>query len=374
MNTTELRAIVGNIDPALYAELEGRGVTDLLITHHRPIEYSTDEGKTWQPYGDEDEELFTPRNLRDLRDNPHEAALIRFTSRGGGTIVSLELSNGERATGASGCHVEDNFCKRTGRELALRRALDRATGVGRTDPADEGRLPEPMKLMDTDEFVEFGYLQELNRSFLHPLGLALVVGSGLVGIWDCREDIEGIVFGDGVLDADKAARVTAEWEARRSNRETVLGFMVQPVAVGWDRDEERPPPQHHGGPPAPRQARIVQIEGESFLEYPGSMADLAEADVVISGSGRLLKNRWGVEGLQAPADYLLMAEKLPGRCENRRVTPEVNREERPFASTPPPLAYESLEDTEADIHVEEDLGWAWRVSEWLADRWGRIRG
>lgn len=30
-----------------------------------------------------------------------------------------------------------------------------------------------MKYLGVDEFREIGYLQELNRTFLHPLGLAL---------------------------------------------------------------------------------------------------------------------------------------------------------------------------------------------------------
>ena len=32
-----------------------------------------------------------------------------------------------------------------------------------------------MLKLDLGEFVEFGYLQEVNRTFLHPLGLALAV-------------------------------------------------------------------------------------------------------------------------------------------------------------------------------------------------------
>jgi hypothetical protein len=51
------------------------------------------------------------------------------------------------------------------------------------------------------EFRELGFLQELNRQFLHPLGLALEVrvdsdGNETLGdIWDFRTDPTGIFYG-----------------------------------------------------------------------------------------------------------------------------------------------------------------------------------
>ena len=60
-----------------------------------------------------------------------------------------------------------------------------------------------MKRIDIDEFRARGYLQEANRLFFHPLGLALEVivdeGDGSVklgGIWDLRDEPEGIVFNE----------------------------------------------------------------------------------------------------------------------------------------------------------------------------------
>ena len=61
----------------------------------------------------------------------------------------------------------------------------------------------PKKMMDIEEFINEGYLQELNRRFLHPLGLALEASYdhknehqpwSLSGVWDCRENPEGIKF------------------------------------------------------------------------------------------------------------------------------------------------------------------------------------
>jgi hypothetical protein len=59
------------------------------------------------------------------------------------------------------------------------------------------------KRMTPKEFRELGYLQELNRQFLHPLGLALEMvidtdtGAEAFGqVWDYRDDPEGIVFAE----------------------------------------------------------------------------------------------------------------------------------------------------------------------------------
>jgi hypothetical protein len=118
-----------------------------------------------------------------------------------------------------------------------------------------------VKRMDVRQFREFGYLQELNRQFLHPLGLALEVvverckcadgtieegPSGatytvtcpnclgtqrverLGGVWDYRDDPEGIIYSDPP-DAAKAERVAQTLAARDPARREKLGYVVQPV-------------------------------------------------------------------------------------------------------------------------------------------------
>jgi hypothetical protein len=56
------------------------------------------------------------------------------------------------------------------------------------------------KYINPKEFRENGYLQELNRRFLHPLGLALAIKKAennteyIIGVIDCREDEEGFIF------------------------------------------------------------------------------------------------------------------------------------------------------------------------------------
>ena len=61
-------------------------------------------------------------------------------------------------------------------------------------------MEDHIKRIDIKEFREAGYLQEANRQFFHPLGLALEVvlnedgTETLGGVWDYRDDPEGIVF------------------------------------------------------------------------------------------------------------------------------------------------------------------------------------
>lgn len=93
-----------------------------------------------------------------------------------------------------------------------------------------------VKRMDIAEFRRLGYLQEVNRQFFHPLGLALEVveveedGSmRLGGIWDCRDDPEGMIFEERSLDLVKARYVETEQRRFAAARETRLGYIVQPV-------------------------------------------------------------------------------------------------------------------------------------------------
>lgn len=89
--------------------------------------------------------------------------------------------------------------------------------------------------MSVAEFRAAGYLQEVNRRFLHPLGLALEVivdddGTELFGqVWDGRDDPEGWAFGPEMIDADKAQRIEAELQAKAEYRRRSLGYVIQPA-------------------------------------------------------------------------------------------------------------------------------------------------
>jgi hypothetical protein len=91
---------------------------------------------------------------------------------------------------------------------------------------------EAIKYLDGKTFREDGYLQEANRIFFHPLGLALELDleAGTLRVWDYRDDPEGIVFSPGDDLAEKAGRVMEIRKARMPARMKALGYWRQPAA------------------------------------------------------------------------------------------------------------------------------------------------
>lgn len=98
--------------------------------------------------------------------------------------------------------------------------------------SDIKRLEDPAQLL-----LDTGLLFDINRNILHPLGLALEVTTeedgkpGFIsGIWDYREDEEGMrfspeAFKDGL---DKYERfMSEEGKAKIAKRQEVLGYIVQ---------------------------------------------------------------------------------------------------------------------------------------------------
>ena len=100
---------------------------------------------------------------------------------------------------------------------------------------------EDIKKIDIKEFREGGYLQELNRRFLHPLGLALEVISEdgkekLGGIWDYRDDDEGIHYDIENSDQERKDKILRNFNKiektmglRKAARVDKLGFFIEPV-------------------------------------------------------------------------------------------------------------------------------------------------
>lgn len=90
--------------------------------------------------------------------------------------------------------------------------------------------------MTVKEFRELGYLQEVNRCFLHPLGLALEVvidddgEETFGGVWDYRDDPEGMRYGDHMISGTKAARIEQERRQKAAARVEALGYEVQPAS------------------------------------------------------------------------------------------------------------------------------------------------
>jgi len=92
-----------------------------------------------------------------------------------------------------------------------------------------------MDRINIKEFREEGFLQEANRLFFHPLGLALEViidedGNEKLGeLWDYRTDPEGILFQEGVINIEKALNIQKLKESKRASRFKLLGGYIQQV-------------------------------------------------------------------------------------------------------------------------------------------------
>lgn len=96
-----------------------------------------------------------------------------------------------------------------------------------------------IKKMEVVQFWSQGYLQEVNRQFLHPLGLALEIVTDEEGnvsfgkVWDCREDLEGMTFLPETISSEEFIRKTKlielEWGYKSRVRKEALGYVIQPI-------------------------------------------------------------------------------------------------------------------------------------------------
>jgi hypothetical protein len=95
--------------------------------------------------------------------------------------------------------------------------------------------PAEPKEISQQDFESQGYLQEINRQFLHPLGIFLTYENGNPKLFDYRGDPDGVFFSDDYVMGEealrKAALVIAEREKRRPQREKILnGRVVQQLS------------------------------------------------------------------------------------------------------------------------------------------------
>ena len=95
-------------------------------------------------------------------------------------------------------------------------------------------MTEPAARMDLNEFRDQGYLQEVNRKFFHPLGLAMFAefddGGNVtaLGVYDGRDDPEGWRFEHLDL-LPHAINIAAQETERSHARINALGYWIQPV-------------------------------------------------------------------------------------------------------------------------------------------------
>jgi hypothetical protein len=95
-------------------------------------------------------------------------------------------------------------------------------------------MEKKVRKINLKEFREFGFLQEVNRLFFHPLGMALemiIEDNGLYklgGIWDYRDDPEGCIFSE-ITDEEreKMKRVKEFIDNKHKERKERLGYIIQ---------------------------------------------------------------------------------------------------------------------------------------------------
>jgi hypothetical protein len=82
---------------------------------------------------------------------------------------------------------------------------------------------QEINYLDLNEFRNGGFLQEANRKFFHPLGLALSViveedgtVTGLGPVWDYRDEEEGMFYGPDMINPEKIEKIE---ELRKSKVE-----------------------------------------------------------------------------------------------------------------------------------------------------------
>ena len=96
-------------------------------------------------------------------------------------------------------------------------------------------MSDDIKRIDIKEFRESGLLAELNRAFLHPLGLALEIiveddgTEKLGGIWDYRDDPEGILYDKDHFPTEKCKNAQKIMKQKHEQRIKTLGFIYQDV-------------------------------------------------------------------------------------------------------------------------------------------------
>ena len=87
--------------------------------------------------------------------------------------------------------------------------------------------------MDIKEFRDMGLLAEVNRTFFHPLGLALEIvieddgTEKLGGIWDYRDDPEGVLYSSKHFPTEKIKNAQAFINQKYEERMKNVGFVFQ---------------------------------------------------------------------------------------------------------------------------------------------------
>ncbi len=94
-----------------------------------------------------------------------------------------------------------------------------------------------IKNMDIKEFRTTGFLQELNRRFLHPIGMTLTVeiddvGNESLGDILYTDNMSGIIYGsdDIQMKYNRMQNVRNVERLMHKERLKTLGYVVEPIA------------------------------------------------------------------------------------------------------------------------------------------------
>ncbi len=112
-----------------------------------------------------------------------------------------------------------------------------------------------IKRLTPKQFRDLGYLQDVNRRYFHPLGMALevivevdedgnVVPDGKVEfgrVWDYRDDPEGMRFDREdwtreKVDVGRSLEIDADRKRIGRVRSLQLGFVIQPLPKVKDKE------------------------------------------------------------------------------------------------------------------------------------------
>lgn len=94
---------------------------------------------------------------------------------------------------------------------------------------------DDLKTLSIKDFKDFGILQEVNRLFFHPIGLALYIivdeddpeKVSLGGILDYRGDPEGVYYGEGFITEKNKLYTKRLREMKREARVAIFGHHIQ---------------------------------------------------------------------------------------------------------------------------------------------------
>jgi hypothetical protein len=100
-------------------------------------------------------------------------------------------------------------------------------------------MKEVVRFLPVETLVKSGIILEVNRQFLHPLGLAIEIDwkTRALRVADFSHDSEGIIYGEEMLDPALSKKFMAVQKIRHARRRRRLGYVVQPFDGGGDESE-----------------------------------------------------------------------------------------------------------------------------------------